>query len=584
MRNRLLAVGARPINNVVDITNYVMFELGQPLHAFDFNKINGKVVSIRRAESGTNFPAITGGEYELGPDHLVIADAGGPIALAGVMGGTRTQVDDKTTDILLESAFFDPGLVRRTSRQLQLSSDSSYRFEREADWDMVMTAALRTCHLVQKLAAGKIESAGADRQNPDRKGQPQIQLRVSQVNRLLGTSLNAAEVINYLQSLGLQTAPLGQARDRNGGEATLVATIPGFRRDLVGEVDLIEEVARLHGFDNIETRADFRAGGAAKRKPGEILIRLLRDYLAGVGYHEIVTSSFMSRDDADRLALGEDDPRREVQSVLNPRHGGDAVLRTSLIPSMLRVVQRNINADSPLPLRFFQINRAFLPPADEPRECRREDEKLLPREPMIFQIALSGLEGVVHGDVPADLMALKGLIEALALETRLDLTLEPGGDQPYLTDGLAWRIRSGEKIVGDAGAVGRPVLRAFELDAATVMAEIDLTALDIDAATVRYVDFPRFPAVKRDLSLLLPAGTAWATVEQKVRDAGGPLLDSVELFDVYRGEGLADVRSALGIRLKFQSAKGSLKGKSVDKAISAITGALESDLGVTLRG
>ncbi len=584
LRNRLLAIGARPINNIVDITNYVMFELGQPLHGFDLNKLSGKTITVRRARPQEDFKALDGTQTKLGPDHMVIADNVGPIALAGVMGGERTEVDENTGDVLLESAFFSPSLVRRTSRVMQMSSESSYRFEREADWKMVETGALRACYLMQKHAGAHIDADFVDRQNPDLKDHGQVQVRVSQVNRLLGTSLKATAVVQYLQSLGLKCTALGQASDRNGGDATLVATIPSFRRDLFAEVDLIEEVARLFGFDNIEAHAGFRTGGGLFVSPLHQLRGRLRRYLASVGYSEIVTSSFMAREELDRLCIPETDFRSELMGVRNPHHGGETLLRTTLTPSLLRTVQRNVNSDCRLPLRLFQTNRIFLPACERKGDFRHDDEKLLPLELQIFQACVAGRRDEVHGGVPADLMEIKGLIEAVAAEMRLDLKMRPGGDSPYLQPGGCWEIIQGEeKVVGIAGAVARPVLRDFDLEAPVALIEIDLTNLDPKPSEVACTEISRYPAVKRDLSLLVPDNVKWVHLEAAVRGAGGPLLESAEIFDIYRGKGVENGFSAIGIRLKFQSAKGNLKGKAVDKAITAITGTLSSDLGIELR-
>lgn len=585
MRSRLMAVGSRPINNVVDITNYVMLELGQPLHGFDLNRLSGKTITVRRANPGERFLALDGTDCELSPEHLVIADGAGPAALAGVMGGERTEVGPETTEVLLESAFFSPRLVRTTSRALQMSSESSYRFEREADWEMVQTAARRACHLLQQIAGAHIDAGSADRQNPDRKDHGQVQVRVSQVNRLLGTALKASEVVQHLQSLGLKCSALGQASDRNGEEATLVVTVPSFRRDLFAEVDLIEEVARIYGFDRIESGAGFRAGGGVVDSPLQRFYGRVRRYLAAVGYSEIVTSNFIAREELDRLGIPEDDPRRQMLAVENPHHGGETLLRTTLAPSLLRTVQRNVNSDCRLPLLLFQSNRIFLPPvSDAGREPQHQDEKLLPREVPVLQICLAGEAGEVHGGVPADLMRLKGLIEALAAEMRLPLQARPGGSEPYLQPGACWEIVRGEDVVGVAGSVSRPVLREFDIDIPVALIEIDLHRLDPGAEPVECAEISRFPAAKRDLSLLVPDGTPWERIHDAVVGAGGPLLADVELFDVYRGKGVDDGFSAIGIRLKFQSAKGNLKGKAVDKAVNAVIGSLSGDLGIEIRG
>jgi len=584
MQNRLRAVGARPINNVVDITNYVMFELGQPLHAFDLGKFSGQTVTVKRAVAGSSFETLDGVTRELVAEDLVIADGSGPVALAGVMGGSRTEVDESTRDVMLESAFFAPGLVRRTSRALQLVSESSFRFEREADWEMVEIAARRALYFFQKHSGARIANGFSDRQNPDRRSQPQIQLRMTQVNRLLGTDLEVKTAIDYLQALGLKCTPLGHARDRGSSGAALVATVPGFRRDLKAEVDLIEEIARLYGFDRIGDRSRFRSVGAPRRHTRHVLAGKLRRYMAAVGHNEIVTSTFMAREDLDRLGLAEDDLRRRLLAVDNPRHGGETLLRTTLLPALLRAVVRNVNADNPLPLRLFQVGRSFLPARGGPVDVRHEDERDLPDEPLVFQACVAGRDGEAYGHLPAGLMEIKGLVTSLAELFALPLVLEPGGAEPCCPRNLQWEIRDRQgRCVGTAGDLARATLEAFGLAVPVAYCEIELTRLDTQRIVPTFAPFSRFPAVKRDLSLVVPEGVPYAAVERVIGASGGPLLAESALFDVFRGGTLVAGSMAIGIRLKFISAKGNLKSKAVDKAVADIVAALGGELGVTLR-
>jgi phenylalanyl-tRNA synthetase beta chain len=584
MQQRLLAVGMRPIGNVVDITNYVLLELGQPLHAFDRDRFNGKRIFVRRAVAGETLRTLDDQDRKLLDSDLVIADGSAPVAMAGVMGGASSEVTADTTEVLLESASFHPQLVRRTSRHHQLNSESSYRFERGTDWDGIDIGAKRALALLQKHAGATIASAFVDRKDPDRKSAPDVSLRVEQVNRLLGTALTAPKVIAYLQALGFKCQPLGQASDRDSRAGRIIVTIPSFRRDVVQEVDLIEEVARMNGFEQSDQEHAFRSrAGIVDRDEDRILVTLRR-HLASVGFHEIVTSSFMERSACDKIALAADDPRREMLLIDNPHHGGETLLRTSALPGLLDTARHNLHADCGTPFRLFQYGREYLPAGQHPTDIRHEDERLLPEETRVLQGAIVGRDDAVYGEIPAALMEAKAIVEELSSAVRIPLTLQAGDCEPFLRSGLQWQLLGAEgEVLGWIGVVAPQVVRAFEIETSVVAWSWNLAATDLSATSLRYERFARYPAVKRDLSLLVSDSVTFARIEQLVQETGGPLLQSVKLFDHFRGGKMEAATSALGIRLKFQSAKGSLKAKAVDKAIAAITQRLEGDLGVTIR-
>ncbi len=585
MKNRLLAVGARPINNVVDISNYVLFETGQPLHAFDLKKLSGNRLTVRRAEEGETLATLDGAARKLDPGELVIADSAAPVALAGVMGGADSEVDENTVEIMLESAFFDPGIVRRTSRRHQLISESSYRFERGADWDAVMLGARRAMYLLQEHAGAHVEAGFVDRQNPDRKEDAPVTLRVEQVNRLLGTSITTTAAVEYIQSIGLPCQPVGQVRDRADTTGKLVVNVPSFRRDIHEEVDLIEEVARIYGFDNIPAASHFRGSAHVSRSHQDLTRESIRDYLAAVGYSEIVTSTFIARKDVDRLGLADDDTRHEMLAVDNPHHGGETLLRTTLTPSLLDAARHNLNVDRATPFRLFQIGTTFLPSETGRYRDGHEDGGLLPRESATLQLAVIGRSDDLYGAVPGDVLEIKGAVEALSDRLRVEITLTEDCDEPYLQDGLRWTVRNADgQPIGVAGAISRRCLRKFDIEARVALVELDLHQVGLAPSRVKYEKFSRYPAVKRDLSLVTPGGITFAQVQQVVVKAGGPLLSRVDLFDFFKGGKLEAGSAALGIRLKFQSAKSNLKGKAVDRAIGMIVDALKEDLDVRLRG
>jgi phenylalanyl-tRNA synthetase beta chain len=584
MQNRLRAVGSRPISNAVDITNYVMLELGQPMHAFDRAKLSGGTITIRRAAPGLKVTTLDDQERKLEEGTLLVCDERGAVALAGVMGLANSEVGPDTTDILLESAFFAPTLVRRASRGLGLVSESSYRFERGADWDMVEKAAHRALYLFQEIAGARITPDWADRHDPDRRPAPAVPLRLWQVSRVLGVDIGADEAAQMLQSLGLKVLPMGNPGASSANAVNIMVEPPSFRRDLHHEIDLIEEIARRYGYDRLAGAGGFRATGGGARRERDVALGRARAWLAACGFHEIVTSSFESGAETDRLGLAADDPRREALAVINPRHGGDTTLRTSLLPSLLKVARHNLNAGASTPLRLFQLNRTYWPGGAKAVDPRHADEERLPEEPLFLQIGIAGWRATGPGGVPRDLLELKGTLEALAESLRITLKLQIQDVEKWYVDGGQWAILDGEgKAVGSAGRVAPEIGAAFDLDLPLAAAEINLDQLVLSPAPVRYAPFARFPAVKRDLSLLVPRGVSYGRIEEVVRASGGGLLSGVELFDIYYGKGLPDGHGAYGIRLMFRSAKGNLKGKTVDLAIAAVLEALARELQIEPR-
>ncbi len=585
MQNRLRAIGSRPINNLVDITNYVMFELGQPMHAFDRNKLTGDTITIRTAEPGTLVTTLDEQERKLEKGTLLVCDGNGPIALAGVMGLANTEVSDSTTEILLESAFFNPKLVRTASRGLGLVSESSYRFERGADWSMVEKAALRALQLYHDLAGANILPAWVDRQNPDRKAVESIPLRLWQVNRVLGTSITTDQVAQHLQSLGLKVQPMGNSGKGNRNAVDMMVRIPSFRRDLFQEVDLIEEIARSYGLDNLSGGTGFHGAGGGVRDQDDLVQGRIRHWFSDCGYHEMVTSSFLAPGDNERLGMSGEDPRNETLAVINPHHGGDTQLRTMLLPSLLDVVRRNLNAGASTPVRLFQINRTFWPAGAKRTDYLQKDDLLLPEEPVFLQFAVAGWRQSGLDGMPADLLEIKGSLGSLSAHLRLSLELEAADSENWLQAGSQWLIkdRTG-KVVGSAGRVDPGVLNRFDIELPVAVAEINLSAADLAPERMEFQPFTRFPAVRRDLSLLVPAGIAWSSIRETVIECAGPLLEQVELFDIYRGKGVSEGKGAFGIRLKFRSQKGNLKGKTVDKAIVKVLEGLSGRLKIEPRG
>ena len=582
MQNRLRAIGQRPINNVVDITNYVLFELGQPLHAFDRERLSGETVSVRKTSRKRTVTTLDDESRQIMAGDLIIADGDGPVALAGVMGLANSEVTKESTSLLIESAFFAPSLVRNCSRRLNLVSESSYRFEREADWNMVIMAARRALYLLQEHADATVLGDAVDRADPDRISAPDIPLRVHQVNRVLGSDLDMEQTADMLQALSLKVQPLSSQIEAK--TVNLMVQVPSFRRDLKQEVDLLEEIARVHGFEKGERRGgDSRPQGVRRQRRDEMR-RMLRSWFPANGYNEIVTSTFMSRAQIDALNLAEDDCRRECLAVMNPNHGGETLLRTSLVPGFVDVARHNLNAGVPGPLRLFQLGRVFWPAGEKRAEIRHEQEKLLPEEPWLLQAGLAGPTKKGLGGVPQDMLEIKGLVDNLAALLRVELNLVPAEIEVFMTPGLQWEVQGAEgQRVGVAGRLSKQTTTALDLDHDAALLELDLRRLGLETPTMSYQSFSRFPAVKRDLSLMVPVSVTFHQVDEAASQAAGELLESLELFDIYAGKGIPDGVSAYGIRLKFRSGAGSLKSKTVDMAVDRILKALSDNLGVQQR-
>ena len=453
------------------------------------------------------------------------------------------------------------------------------------DWDMVERAAQRALHLMQELAGATIIKDWADRQDPDRKAPAPIPLRLWQVNRLLGTAITTDEAAQLLQSLGLKVQPMGNAQSSNQSAVNMMVQAPSFRRDLLLEVDLIEEIARRHGLDNICSKLGFRGSGGGLRRTWDLAGDRIRHWLAANGFHEIVTSSFGRADDPVLMRMGEDDPRRPFLAVINPRQGGETQLRTSLLPGLLETVGRNLNAGARPPLRLFQINRVYRPGQARIPTGPHPDDVMLPAEPVFLQICIAGDRQEGLDGVPADLLLLKGVLKNLRALLRLDLGLSVQGTEPWLAPGSQSAVltRQGQTI-GSIGRIDPEVAAAFDIEAPVAVAEIRIDDLNLEGQKVEFKSFGRYPGVRRDLSLLVPQGVAFARIVQVVRSAGGELLESVDLFDLYRGKGLPEGAGAYGIRLMFRSAKGNLKGKTIDRVISGILDALRSELEIEQRG
>lgn len=545
MVDRLVSIGLRPINNIVDITNYVLFELGQPLHAFDAAKISGDL-RVRGAAEGEAFLALDGKQYHLPADALVIADANGPVALAGVMGGEASGVTESTTEILLESAMFDPKRVRRASRALGLFSDSSYRFERGVDPEGVALASARAVELILQLAGGSAEDtirvAG---EIPSRHS---VGLRYERVRSLLGVELSDADTDAALVRVGLEKATDGQW------------TVPGYRRELLREADLIEEVARVIGIDAVPSRAVGFFAPSSKADAAYDFAMDLRRKLAGAGFHEARTGTLVSADAADLFGPS--------VALKNPFGDDQSRLRNSLVPGLLAAVVRNLDQGAKgIPL--FEAGRVFTTEGEFQR----------------LAIVATGERQSPdwRGGAPRawDAFDLTGLVVRLA-----GAQLQPLANPPAPFGAAAEVFLHGKRI-GIVGQLLPAVARAHGIDGALVAAEFDLDSwLGLSTRDTTVEPLPKFPASARDIAFIAPLALPYGEVRAAIESLKEPLLHSVELFDLFtdpKGEKIPADKKSLAVSLTFRSAERTLTADEVNAATDRIKAVLREKTGVDFR-
>lgn len=561
LRARLEAAGLRSINNVVDATNLVLIEWGQPLHAFDLATLRGGEVQVRRARPDEKIVTLDGETRSLLPDDLVIADRERAIAIAGVMGGAETEVRPETCDVLLESAHFNPSSIRRTARRLGIQSEASYRFERGVDREGIDRALDRAAGLIADLAGGQVAPGRVSAEgDPPPRAAP-IELEFDRVNRLLGTDLRETEIracLSRLEIEGLPTTVAGCAHFQ----------IPSWRNDLQIAVDLIEEVARIHGYDRIPaTLPEGRLLGAAF-PPLTATLERARDSLEASGLFEILSLPVGPRGDADALRLAADDPRRSSLALLNPLVEDEDRLRTSLVPSILRAASTNL-AHQVSEIRLFEIGTAFL---------RGRAEGLPEEREQLVAVWIQGDSRSPWGPDPrpAGFFELKGVAERLLDDLSLEGIFEPGSTEPYLHPRASCEIRCGRQRLGGLGELHPETAQAFGIDIPCAVLELDLRCVpNLEQRQPRYREVSRHPAVRRDLAWVFEEGCPAGDILASIRKTAGSSLVSLDLFDRYVGEGVGPGRVSLAFRLVFQRIDRTLTEDEVARFIRRIETTLE---------
>lgn len=567
LKQKLTAIGLRPINNVVDVTNFVLMELGQPLHAFDYNLVAGKKIVVKNATDKQPFTTLDEKKRELDSEMLMICDGEKPVAVAGVMGGMNSEINDNTTDVLIESAFFSPNSVRRTAKKLGISSDASYRFERGVDIDAVELAANRCAQLLQQVAGGTIEKGIVDAY-PIKKTEKIVALRYHRVEKVIGLKLTDEEIKEILTALNFVIV--------NENENSVEFRIPNYRHDISEEIDLVEEVVRLYNYDKLEPQFFANISFDARPLPHKLqlpkLRNTLREYLIGNGYNESLTQNQI---DPDSAAIFTETPL----VVANPLGRELSIMRPSLLPSMLRVVNRNIRLGTPN-LQLFEVGKIF--------ETNDNDENtvkgVMERENLL--VTLTGNKFTDNWDVKnraVNYYDIKGLLESIIEFVKLkEVKLVQEPETGFGANSVA--IYLGKTKIGAVGEVDRKLLKTYDIDQPIMALLLDMTELyKLPENQSRYNKVSAFPTVSRDLAFTVPEDLDAGKIVTLIESNGGKYLKAVDIFDVYKGDNIAEGKKSVAYSLEFVSNERTLTDDDIDKVISKLIKNIENTFKAELR-
>src|SRR3972149_836007 len=551
MQKRLKCIGLRPVNNIVDITNYVMMETGQPLHAFDLDKLSDQKIIVRRAKSGEEIVAINGARRALFHDMLVIADGKRPVAIAGILGGRETEVSESTRHILLECAQFEPRQVRRTSKATGIASDSSYRFERAVDPEGVELASKRAVKLIKDFAEGEVAPGVIDIRS-GKYEKKRITLRIERLNKVLGLEIKRTIASDILKRL--QFNILNEVETGFKPVSTFIdVEVPSYRGDVYREIDLIEEIARIYGYNNIPTKTSISVRGSVKSKY-EIVEDSVRQFLIGIGFYEAKTFSIVDTSPLQSVNLWSD---KGGTDIANPLRQEESRLRTCLLPSLIHTKIYNMNHDVEQ-VKIFEIAKVYL-----------AGEKL-PQEKTCLSIL---------ADV--DYLTLKGIVESLL--TCLGITSKCewmifGGSILFKADRSA-KIQLGNNVLGYIGEA-----KELELKTSPCMVELDMDLLvKMSNFSKKFQTLSQYPPVLRDLAIIVDEEATWASIEKCIAATNVSYLTGINFFDIYRGKQIPSGKKGIAFNLCFQAQDRTLKSEEADIALQKILNALQETLGGELR-
>jgi phenylalanyl-tRNA synthetase beta chain len=565
MKKRIEKCGMRPINNVVDITNYVLLELGHPLHAFDLDTLKGGRIRVARS-GGRAIKTLDGTERDLPEDALLIWDGERPVAVAGVMGGAETEVKEKTKNIFLESAFFLPSSIRRTSRRLGLKTESSYRFERGTDIELLAKALDRAVSLMALHCGGKV-SRKVD-VYPKAFRPVSIPVRYDRVNRILGTSVRPEEMVDIVERLGIRAEK---------GPDRLVVTPPSYRGDIQREIDVIEEIARMHGFDRIPVTVPKIPISREGKDTRYRLVAQVKECLRSAGFTEVINYSFMDVRMLDTLKVGEGDRRRRTLALKNPINEEEGCLRTTLVPSLIRNLLHNVSMGS-RDLRLFEVARVFI---DEGAALPVEEHHL---GLLFFREKTPAL----WKEEAPDFYVVKGALQSLMDGLRVgDYLLQPSSE-PFLHHGKSGDILVSGRKTGFLGVLHPDIAAGLSLKASPqdiLVAEMDLDALLAAAReAVTYSPLPRYPFIDRDIALVVDETLPSAAIMEHLRAYPTELIEEISLFDFYKGKNIPAGKKSLAFTLRYRAKDRTLTDSEIEELHGKLTAYITAKTGGTVRG
>ena len=560
MQNRLRNSGIRPINNVVDVTNYVMLELGQPMHAYDYDCVADHTLIARRAKAGETLTTLDGNERELNESMLIISDTNGPIGVAGVMGGLTSEVTDKTTNVLFEAAVFNGPSIRRTSKALGMRSEASGRFERGVNHKYTAYAIDRAAQLLQQICPSCKVSVGVIDVYPEPVEQRTVTFTAEQINDYLGTSIEKDRMVDILTKLEFGITESGD---------TIEALVPTWRDDVTGMPDIAEEIARIVSYDNIAPTIPVAILSSGGMTPKKALTKEVTHYLAHAGLSQIITFSFMHKDGLTNMMLPEGDNRYTAIPILNPISEEFPYMRTTLVPAVIEAAKRNI-AQQNKDLWLFETANVYEPKALPLTEIPHE-------RPMACGIMMGKVTEAAWNQAQrdTDFYDVKGVVDGLL--AKLGLTqydIQPSSES-YYHPGVSAHYTVNGVTIANYGELHPQVVKNFDLSGKVYMFEIDLEAvLSITVPPFRYQSFSKFPGTSRDLAIVAPVSVTSGDIVALIKEHGGEYLESVSIFDVYEGEHIEAGYRSLAYNLQFRSMDGTLNDEDIDGAIQAIIDAL----------
>jgi phenylalanyl-tRNA synthetase beta chain len=569
MKTRLESAGLRSINNVVDVTNFVMLEMGQPLHAFDFRFLEQGKIIVRKSRDDEEFTSLDGKTRKLPADTLLICDGVKPVAIGGIMGGLNSEVKDDTQIVLLESAYFNPVSIRRSARKLAMPTDASFRFERGIDPEGVIRALNRAAQLIADLSGGNIYKNCIDEYPQKVPAVKDIPLRRSRISQLTGTAIDAKEVIKILQSIGMTVG--------NAGKDYYLVTPPTFRVDIKREIDLIEEVIRIYGYDRVPVTLPNVAVVEMASNPRMDLEEKIRHILIGTGYSEVVNYSFVTPESVNYLCLPKNDERRRLVRIKNPLVEDQSVMRTTMVFGLLDAMKKNNNNGS-LDLKIFEMGRVFID---------REREEL-PEEKNMLACLLTGVmtDNLWGNKVNADFYDLKGCLENIFYDFKLtNCHYRSSISEPFLHPGKSCGIYIGELLVGYMGQVHPDTLERMDLRNCACVFEINLDILANQVNNlIHYKEISKFPAVTRDVAFLIPAEMETNYMIDIVLRQNEELLENVVIFDIYAGKGISEGMKSLGLRFSYRAPDRTLTDVEVNNIHDKIVQNTVGLTGAKIRG